>query len=116
MGPETVGAWERSTSKPSIRRLAGILGFLGEDPEPADGTLPGRLAAIRRRLGLTPAELAARLGQDEHQICRWERGRKRPHPWIAGRIDRALRELDGHPVEAASPTTYFDPRDGGESR
>jgi transcriptional regulator with XRE-family HTH domain len=105
----TVGNWERGREQPTIRHTAAIVGFLGFDPEPALDSLPGRLRAIRRRLGLTQADLAARLGQDEHQICRWERGRQKPHPWIAGRINLGLSALEGRSVDGPEPQpSYFD--------
>jgi transcriptional regulator with XRE-family HTH domain len=86
-----------------------VIGFLGYDPEPAGESLPARLRAVRRRLGLTQAGLAARLGQDEHQICRWEGGRQTPHPWIARRIELGLRALEGRSGDSADPPlSYFD--------
>ena len=77
-----------------------------DGPRATSAALPDRLLAIRRHLGLTQAELAARLGQDEGQICRWERGRLKPQPWIAGRPDLELKSLEGRPVES-SPTQSF---------
>lgn len=105
----TVGSWELGKEQPGIRHTASIVRFLGFDPEPTKDSLPGRLRAVRRRLGLTQAELATRLGQDEHQICRWEGGRKKPHPWIAGRIDLGLSVLEGRPIDGSeSPLSFFD--------
>ena len=106
--PETVTAWELGHSRPSARRHPAISAFLGDEAQPPAETLPERLLAVRRRLGLTQAELATRLSQDEHQICRWERGRLRPHPWIAGRLDLELRALEGRPVENRPAGSYFD--------
>lgn len=106
--PETVTSWELGRSQPSVRRRPAISAFLGEEAQAPAETLPERLLAIRRRLGLTQAELAARLGQDEHQICRWERGRLKPHPWIAGRLDLELRALEGRPVENSPALSFFD--------
>ena len=101
--------WERGRTKPLIRHWPAILKFLDSDPEPASEGLPGRLQAIRRRLGLTQAAVALRLGQDEKQVCRWERGRQAPHRWIAGRIDLTLRALEGRPTEGPQKAlTYFD--------
>ena len=91
-----------------MRRYPAIIAFLGDDAQPPSETLPERLLAIRRRLGLTQADLAARVGQDEHQICRWEKGRLRPHPWIAGRLDLELRALEGRPVENSPTLSFFD--------
>jgi transcriptional regulator with XRE-family HTH domain len=106
---ETVTNWEKGQLKPRIRYWSGILAFLGHDPDPQPDTLAGRLRKIRRRFGLTQEELAGRLLLDEKQICQWEAGRSQPHRWIFGRIDRALRALEGR--EAASreePGSYCD--------
>jgi transcriptional regulator with XRE-family HTH domain len=106
---ETIAAWELGRTEPGIRHLAKIVALLGGDPVDHPATLSGRLLAIRRRLGLTQTELAARIGQDEKQICRWERGPRTPHPAIAGRIDQALGQLEGRLPQAESkPASYFD--------
>lgn len=91
-----------------MRRHPAISVFLGDETQPSTGALPERPLAIRRRLGLAQRELAARLGQDEHQICRWERGRLKPHPWIAGRLDLELRSLEGRPVGKSPAMSFFD--------
>ncbi len=107
--PETVTAWELGHTRPSVRRLPTNSAFLGDEAQPPAETLPERLLAIRRRLGLTQAELAARLGQDEHQICRWERGRLKPHPWLAGRVELTLLTLEGRPAnKLPAPLSFFD--------
>lgn len=105
---ETVGLWETGRAAPLPRHHGRIVQFLGFDPEPAGQGLPDRLRAVRRRLGLTQAELAARLGQDEGQICRWEGARRKPHAWIASRIELALQTLEGRPQGASPPPTFFD--------
>lgn len=56
---------ERGQAKPLPRHYRAVVRFLGYDPESVDGALADRLAVIRRRLGLTQADLAARLGLDE---------------------------------------------------
>jgi transcriptional regulator with XRE-family HTH domain len=108
VGLETVTLWENGRAKPLPKHYGSIVRFLGYDPEPAGQDLPDRLRAIRRRLGLTQAELAARLGQDESQICRWEGGRRSPHRWLAARIDLAMRALEGHSEAASPPLGFFD--------
>ena len=91
-----------------MRRYSAILAFLGDDTQASSETLPERLLTICRRLRLTQADLAARVGQDEHQICRWKQGRFKPHPWIVGRLDLELRGLEGRPVENRPGPNFFD--------
>jgi transcriptional regulator with XRE-family HTH domain len=106
---ETIAAWELGQTEPRIRQVAKIVALLQSDPVDHPTTLAGRLRAIRRQLGLTQAELAARLGQDEKQICRWETGRQTPHPAIAGRVDLTLRGLERRPAEVGPESeSYFD--------
>jgi transcriptional regulator with XRE-family HTH domain len=106
---ETITNWELGRQRPRVRHHAEILRLLGYDPDPAGDGLPDRLRAVRRRLGLTQTELAVRLGQDEAHVCRWERGQRTPHLAIAGRINLALRALEGHPLESGfEQPSYFD--------
>jgi transcriptional regulator with XRE-family HTH domain len=106
---ETIASWELGRTKPGIQHVPRIVASLQGDPVDHPTTLAGRLLSIRRRLGLTQAEMAIRLEQDEKQICRWERGQRAPHPAIAGRIEAALRELEGRPAGGGAETlSYFD--------
>lgn len=51
------------------------------------------IAAIRRGLGLTQGQLAARLGVSAGLVTRWERGTVLPNAMA----DRYLRDLSAHP-------------------
>lgn len=66
------------------------LGYPERRHSPLSGQIGDRARDAQRPVD---GALTARLGQDEKQICRWERGRLRPHPWIAGRLDLDLRAL-----------------------
>ena len=81
--------WESGRTTPEIRYMPRIIDFLGFDPHPAPISLPGRLKAIRRNLGLSVKRLSAVLGVDESVVARWERGRGGPtvNQW------RAIRSL-----------------------
>ncbi|MGI5125887.1 helix-turn-helix domain-containing protein [Pseudonocardia sp. CA-107938] len=61
----------------------------------SDGSAAAELAATLRRLrgdaGITGAELGARIGASQATISRFESGRLRPSPLVAGRIGLALR-------------------------
>lgn len=43
---------------PTIRYMPAIIAFLGYNPYPAPQTLPEKLLAARRRLGLTRRQMA----------------------------------------------------------
>jgi DNA-binding XRE family transcriptional regulator len=81
----------------SIWQVARIVALLDGAPMDHPVTFAGRLLVIRRRLGLTQAELAAQLGEDEKEVSRREAGGRTPHHAIAGRFDRALRGLKRRP-------------------
>jgi transcriptional regulator with XRE-family HTH domain len=74
----TITNWERNTSTPVIRHLPAIIRFLGYDPTPPPSSLPERLTAARRKLGLTQREMARRLGVDPSTLLGWEAGDHRP--------------------------------------
>ncbi len=86
---ETIAAWELGRSRPRARHLAGLIRFLGYDPEPAGERLADRVRALRRRLGLTQRGLAARLGLDERTVRDLERGRRK----ASRRVQRAFARL-----------------------
>ncbi len=77
---ETYLGWEHDRSKPSVRYIPKIIGFLGCDPFPKARTLGERIAGKRRGLGLSQERLAALLGVDKGTLRRWERGEWTPTP------------------------------------
>ncbi|MBI5711571.1 MAG: helix-turn-helix transcriptional regulator [Candidatus Eisenbacteria bacterium] len=87
---ETLATWERGQAKPLARHYGAIVRFLGYDPRPVGDGLPSRLNAIRRRLGLTQTELAARAGLDVRTVQTVETGRHRPSRRTLGRLARVL--------------------------
>jgi tetratricopeptide (TPR) repeat protein/DNA-binding XRE family transcriptional regulator len=56
--------------------------------EPAGRT---RLAARRKAVGLTQAQLAERLNVERTTVVRWERGQAQPLPWLRPKLAKALR-------------------------
>jgi DNA-binding XRE family transcriptional regulator len=91
---ETVANWELGKAKPLVRHTAGLIRFLGYDPVGAEDSLPGRIRAARRRLGLTQAEVAARLGLDEGTLLDLERGRRKMSRKTRRAVTRLLAEAD----------------------
>lgn len=88
--PHSVTDWERDRKEPAIRFWPAIIAFLGDDPHRAPQTLPERLHAVRRALGLPIAEIAERLGVDEGTFGRWERGASRPRGRHANTVELLL--------------------------
>lgn len=74
----TVFNWENGIATPSSWVVPGVLAFLGCDPTETGSTLGERLRSARRRLGLSHADLAERLGVDPSSVLGWERGRHQP--------------------------------------
>ena len=74
----TITNWERNESTPVVRYVPAIVRFLGYDPIPPASSLPERLAAARRELGLTQRRMAERLGVDPGTLRDWEAGRHQP--------------------------------------
>lgn len=78
---ETVGAntytyllWEGDKIAPGARFYPAIFAFLGYDPHREPVSIPERIVAKRRTLGLSRKAAAARIGMDEATLARWERG------------------------------------------
>ena len=88
---QTITGWERNATVPEIRHIPAIIGFLGYDPQPPAGSIPGRLAAVRRRLGLSQWKMAANLGIDPATLMGWETGRHQPTGKSLNLIGNALR-------------------------
>jgi transcriptional regulator with XRE-family HTH domain len=87
---ETVAAWEQDESVPLARRWPAIEAALGPGLVPERDGLPGRVRAVRLRLGLTQEQLAGRAGLDPRTIRNVETGRHRPSRRTAGRLAEVL--------------------------
>lgn len=114
---KTIGLWENGLARPLPRSYGRIVRFLGYDPEPGDLSVAGRLRAVRRRLGLSQADFAAKVGLDEGSVCRWESGSRPPSRWMANRVAAILDHLEKTAEQPAGtnsldgetpPLTYFD--------
>lgn len=86
----TVGHWERGTSVPPLPYWPRLLKVLGADPAPTASTLAEQILALRRRLGLSQAELAVRLDIRPGSISFWEFGGQ-PLFATAKHLERALQ-------------------------
>ena len=87
----TLMNWEHQSRGPLPRFMPGVIRFLGYIPfAPAGKPLPGRVRAVRRQLGLTQKQLAARVGVSIPTVSRWECGRSAPNVVARGRLAVAL--------------------------
>lgn len=92
----TVTKWESGLNPVSGAYLRVLIRFLGYDPVPEVTSLPERLRAARRSLGISQRELARRLGFDVKTVRKWEAGRvERFYP-------RTTAILEAFALEAAT--------------
>lgn len=71
----TILNWETGFTKPQIKDVPALIGFLGYDPEPPTTvTIADHLWATRRRLGWSQKETAAYLAIDPSTLSSWELG------------------------------------------
>ena len=70
-----------------------IHAFLGYAPYKPCYTLPERLKAYRKGLGLSQEKLAKLLGVDESTLAHWEAGRRRPKEESMVLIKRFFRRF-----------------------
>jgi DNA-binding XRE family transcriptional regulator len=75
---QTISGWERNATVPEVRYMPAIIQFLGFDPLPPAKSLPNRLAAARRALGLSQRKMAEKLGVDPATLMGWEAERHQP--------------------------------------
>jgi transcriptional regulator with XRE-family HTH domain len=80
----TLRFWELGLNHVSVKHLPAIIQFLGYDPVPEVTSLPERIRAVRRRLGISQKELAKRFRMDLKTIRKWE----------AGRVTRRTRRVE----------------------
>jgi transcriptional regulator with XRE-family HTH domain len=93
---ETVARWEKDRGRPLVRLYPAIIAFIGSDPDRVDGSSPAScLRALRRRLGLTQAELATRLGLGEGTVTEFELERRKVSPKVRQSIAAFMRERGG---------------------
>src|SRR5579859_780503 len=85
--PIRVLNWERGKTVPPVGAIPGIIGFLGYNPFPQPTNLSERLLAIRRAMGWTIKEAAARLGVGEGTLGEWERTGRIPWKRYPGEVD-----------------------------
>jgi transcriptional regulator with XRE-family HTH domain len=88
---QTITGWESNATVPEVRYMPAIIQFLGYDPQPHADSLPERLAATRRRLGLSQRKMARRLGVDPATLMGWEAGRHQPTGKSLDLIGRVLQ-------------------------
>jgi transcriptional regulator with XRE-family HTH domain len=89
--PLTITNWESNESSPETHLIPAIIQFLGYDPLPPGNSLPERLAARRRALGLSQREMAERMAVDPATLQGWEAGRHQPTGKSSDVIRRVLQ-------------------------
>jgi transcriptional regulator with XRE-family HTH domain len=90
---ETVANWEKSKTAPAMHEYPAVIRFLGYDPSPSQDSehIGMRMAAYRRRHGLSIREAAKRAGVDEGSWSTWERTGTIPTNRRRERVEGMLR-------------------------
>jgi len=90
----TVIKWELGLNPVSPAYLPAVIRFLGYDPVPEVTTLPDRILAARRALGISQKELARRLGVDPKTVRKWEHGHiERRYPRVAAILEEFIAKV-----------------------
>ena len=92
----TIGFWERGKHPLDFRYLSRIYGFLGYclfKPDPNNLAFPEKIILLRKKLGLTQAELARHLGKTEKSTANWESGDHYPMKMNIKIIDDLLKSF-----------------------
>jgi transcriptional regulator with XRE-family HTH domain len=113
----TVYNWESGRARVPHRHLPALAEQLGLDAPalrrflaaaPAAVTVPGpppsELRRLRRRVGLSQAEVAARIGAGRHSVSAWERGQRPPLAAV-----RLLARVYGVPVARVAGAAGVSP-------
>ena len=92
--PGSYRQWEVGSRRVDISLLPAVQRFLGYDalPPPARPKEGAVVLSLRRKLGLTQRQFAARFGVNPSTVRDWETGVKRPSP---DRLGRFLEDLRG---------------------
>jgi transcriptional regulator with XRE-family HTH domain len=86
-----VWLWENNHSQPRPKHYSKIVAFLGYDPEGHTGeSISQRLAAYRRKHGLTREQLARRMRIDLGTLLRLDRGKGRTSQKVVAKVNRLL--------------------------
>ena len=80
IGTDTYANWEKGKTEPVASQFRPVVAFLGYDPTPAPSSLPARLQAKRRTLGVTFSQVARYLGWNTGTLGRYLSGRWRMPP------------------------------------
>jgi transcriptional regulator with XRE-family HTH domain len=95
----TLRFWELGLNRVSVKHLPAIIRFLGYDPTPEVTSLPERIRAARRRLGISQKELARRFRMDPKTIRQWETGQVRRR---TRRVQALFEEFASDPSSAGT--------------
>lgn len=92
---QTLRNWELGHSRPGLRQTPQAADFLGRFMLFRPGKrldFPVRLQLTRRRMGLSQAELATRLGVSADSVWEWENGNHQPSPRHRKKLDALIAQ------------------------
>lgn len=89
---DTIQNWEHGHTYPGLRQAPKMAQIGNPFPVFSTRVFGTRLLLARRRLGLSQAELATRLGMSKNTIWEWEHGNHEPRAETRVAIDRLIEE------------------------
>lgn len=97
----SISNWETNRTKPGIRYMGRIVGFLGYNPLPPGTSWAEGLVNARTALGLTQREAARRAGVDQGTLAKWERGEREPRGRFLILVNRFLNKVEDCHIDAS---------------
>jgi transcriptional regulator with XRE-family HTH domain len=88
----TIFNWESNESRPSVRYIPVIIGFLEYNPFPEPEALRDKLILRRKLLGLSQEAMARRLAVDETTLRCFKSGTRRPSIKLKEAVESFLRK------------------------
>ncbi|HYO46154.1 MAG TPA: helix-turn-helix domain-containing protein [Gemmatimonadota bacterium] len=93
---DTIWEWENGNHEPRAQTRATVDRLI-EEAFSEEELVAVKIRSLRKRLGLTQRELAAKLGVYPKTVSRWERGLRRPRnemmPLLRGLMDPSNQPL-----------------------
>jgi len=115
----TIASWEAGKSRPRGARLESLAKLRGGTQQDVDKALGrtgaaamdgAKIKSIRKKLGLSQAEFAKKVGVSNGSVAAWETGRSRPGPKNRAAIAAVRKETAPAPAPAPEAPLAAKPK------